>query len=150
MLETKINFIITTSTSILFSIIGLYFIISDVIRKIRKENYIAPKRFISFNDVVKIDLSEIRQIYLNYDKWYIRITNKNKDECDIHFYKTRRCRRIMVKMGSMIVECYNAYQRRITIPIISDKLYNKKLLNNKAFIIVNKTKAFITEKVEVK
>jgi hypothetical protein len=116
----------------------------------KKENYIAPKRFISFNDVVKIDLSEIRQIYLNYDKWYIRITNKNKDECDIHFYKTRRCRRIMVKIGSMIVECYNAYQRRISIPIISDKLYNKKLLNNKAFIVVNKTKAFITEKVEVK
>lgn len=114
----------------------------------KKEKYVKVKQYISFNGIVKINFATLTKIILNYDKWFIRLVDKDKNECDIHFYKNRRCRRIMIKMGSAIIECHKAYLNMNCIPYISDKIYKGIAFNNKAFIIVNKTKACITENME--
>ena len=114
-----------------------------------KEKYVKVKQYISFNEVVKINFETLTKIILNYDKWFIRLVDKNKNECDIHFYKNRRCRRIMMKMGSSIIECHKAYLNRSSIPYVSDKIYKGVAFKNKAFVIVNKSKACITENMEI-
>ena len=121
-----------------------------IITYCKKEKYVRVKQYITFNDIIKINFATLTKIILNYDKWFIRLVDKDKNECDIHFYKNRRCRRIMVKMGSSIIECYKAYSNSRCIPYVSDKIYKGIAFKNKAFIIVNKTKAFITENVEIK
>lgn len=120
-----------------------------IITYCKKEKYVRVKQYITFNDIIKINFATLTKIILNYDKWFIRLVDKDKNECDIHFYKNRRCRRIMVKMGSSIIECYKAYSNSRCIPYVSDKIYKGVAFKNKAFVIVNKTKAFITENVEI-
>ena len=56
----------------------------------------------------------------------------------------------MVKMSSSIIKCHKAYLNRSSIPYVSDKIYKGIAFKNKAFVIVNKTKACITENVEIK
>ena len=56
----------------------------------------------------------------------------------------------MVKMSSSIIECHKAYLNRTSIPYVSDKIYKGVAFKNKAFVIVNKTKACITENVEIR
>ena len=56
----------------------------------------------------------------------------------------------MMKMGSSIIECHKAYLNTNRIPYVSDKIYKGIAFKNKAFVIVNKTKAFVTENVEIK
>ena len=121
-----------------------------IITHCKKENYVRVKQYITFNGIVKINFATLTKIILNYDKWFIRLIDKDKNECDIHFYKNRRCRRIMVKMGSSIIECHKAYLNTNHIPYVSDKIYKGIAFKNKAFVIVNKTKAFVTENVEIK
>lgn len=116
-----------------------------IITYCKKEKYVRVKQYITFNDIIKINFATLTKIILNYDKWFIRLVDKDKNECDIHFYKNRRCRRIMIKMGSSIIECYKAYSNSRCIPYVSDKIYKGVAFKNKAFVIVNKTKAFITE-----
>ncbi len=115
-----------------------------------KEKYVEVKQYISFNDVVKINFQTLTKIILNYDKWFIRLVDKDRNECDIHFYKNRRCRRIMIKMGKTIIECHKAYMNKDKIPYVSDEIYKGNIFNNKAFIVVNKSKACITENIEVR
>ena len=114
-----------------------------------KEKYVKVKQYISFNELVKINFETLTKIILNYDKWFIRLVDKDKNECDIHFYKNRRCRRIMMKMGSSIIECHKAYLNRSSVPYVSDKIYKGVAFKNKAFVIVNKSKACIIENVEI-
>lgn len=114
-----------------------------------KEKYVKVKQYISFNELVKINFETLTKIILNYDKWFIRLVDKDKNECDIHFYKNRRCRRIMIKMGSSIIECHKAYLNRSSVPYVSDKIYKGVAFKNKAFVIVNKSKACIIENVEI-
>lgn len=121
-----------------------------IITYCKKEKYVRVKQYITFNDIIKINFATLTKIILNYDKWFIRLVDKDKNECDIHFYKNRRCRRIMIKMGSSIIECYKAYSNSRCIPYVSDKIYKGVAFKNKAFVIVNKTKAFIEENVEIK
>ena len=121
-----------------------------IITYCKKENYVRVKQYITFNGIVKINFATLTKIILNYNKWFIRLVDKDKNECDIHFYKNRRCRRIMVKMGSSIIECHKAYLNTNRIPYVSDKIYKGIAFKNKAFVIVNKTKAFVTENVEIK
>ena len=116
-----------------------------IITYCKKEKYVRVKQYITFNDIIKINFATLTKIILNYDKWFIRLVDKDKNECDIHFYKNRRCRRIMIKMGSSIIECYKAYSNSRCIPYVSDKIYKGVAFKNKAFVIVNKTKAFIAE-----
>ena len=116
----------------------------------KKEKYVRVKQFITFNGVVKINFATLTKIILNYDKWFIRLVDENRNECDIHFYKNRRCRRIMVKMGSSIIECHKAYLNSEHVPYVSDKIYKGIVFKNKAFVIVNKTKACITENTEIR
>lgn len=121
-----------------------------IITHCKKEKYVKVKQYITFNDIVKINFATLTKIILNYDKWFIRLVDKDRNECDIHFYKNRRCRRIMVKMGSSIIECHKAYLNIERIPYVSDKIYKGIAFKNKAFVIVNKTKACITENTEIK
>ena len=121
-----------------------------IITYCKKEKYVRVKQYITFNDIIKINFATLTKIILNYDKWFIRLVDKDKNECDIHFYKNRRCRKKKIKMGSSIIECYKAYSNSRCIPYVSDKIYKGIAFKNKAFIIVNKTKAFITENVEIK
>ena len=121
-----------------------------IITYCKKENYVKVKQYITFNDIIKINFATLTKIILNYDKWFIRLVDKDKNECDIHFYKNRRCRKIMVKMSSSIIKCHKAYLNRSSIPYVSDKIYKGVAFKNKAFVIVNKTKACITENVEIR
>lgn len=122
-----------------------------IVKYVNPEHYVPVKDSISFNSgLVKINFHNLTKITLKYDEWYIRLTDKDKNECDIHFYKNRRCRRIMKKMGSIILDCYKAYSEKDKIPLVSDKLYKRRVYNNKAFVIVNKTKVCITESTEIK
>lgn len=142
-----------TIIAILFVYSGittLLFIAIFIITYRKKEKYIRVKQYITFNDIVKINFATLTKIILNYDEWFIRLVDKDKNECDIHFYKNRRCRKIMIKMGSSIIECHDAYLNRNSIPYVSDKIYKGVAFKNKAFVIVNKTKACITENVEIK
>ena len=121
-----------------------------IITYCKKEKYVKVKQYITFNDIVKINFATLTKIIFNYDKWIIRLVDKDKNECDIHFYKNRRCRKIMVKMSSSIIKCHKAYLNRTSIPYVSDKIYKGVAFKNKAFVIVNKTKACITENVEIR
>lgn len=135
---------------IYFGITTLLSIAIFIITHCKKEKYVRVKQYITFNDIVKINFATLTKIIFNYDKWFIRLVDKDKNECDIHFYKNRRCRKIMVKMGSSIIECHKAYLNRTSIPYVSDKIYKGIAFKNKAFVIVNKTKACITENVEIR
>ena len=55
-----------------------------------------------------------------------------------------------MKMGSSIIECHKAYLNRSSVPYVNDKIYKGVAFKNKAFVIVNKMKAFIEENVEIK
>ena len=121
-----------------------------IITHCKKEKYVRVKQYITFNGIVKINFATLTKIILNYDKWFIRLVDEDRNECDINFYKNRRCRRIMVKMGSSIIECHKAYLNSRCVPYVSDKIYKGVAFKNKAFVIVNKTKAFIEENVEIK
>ena len=142
------------------AIIAILFIYSGVVTFLsiaifiitycKKEKYVKVKQYITFNDIIKINFATLTKIILNYDKWFIRLVDKDRNECDIHFYKNRRCRKIMVKMSSSIIECHKAYLNRTSIPYVSDKIYKGVAFKNKAFVIVNKTKACITENVEIR
>jgi hypothetical protein len=131
-------------------VMTVLFVASFITAHYRKEKYVRVKQYITFNGIVKINFATLTKIILNYDKWFIRLVDKDKNECDIHFYKNRRCRRIMVKMGSSIIECHKAYLNSNSIPYVSDKIYKGIAFNNKAFVIVNKTKACITQNVEIR
>lgn len=121
-----------------------------IITHCKKEKYVRVKQYITFNGIVNINFATLKKIILNYDKWFIRLVDEDRNECDINFYKNRRCRRIMVKMGSSIIECHKAYLNSRCVPYVSDKIYKGVAFKNKAFVIVNKTKAFIEENVEIK
>jgi hypothetical protein len=125
-------------------------IVIFIITHCKKEKYVRVKQYITSNDIVKINFATLTKIILNYDKWFIRLVDKDKNECDIHFYKNRRCRRIMMKMGTSIIECHKAYLNIESVPYVSDKIYKGVAFKNKAFVIVNKMKAFITENTEIK
>ena len=56
----------------------------------------------------------------------------------------------MMKMGSSIIECHKAYLNSNSVPYVSDKIYKGIAFKNKAFVIVNKTKACITQNVEIR
>lgn len=131
-------------------VMTVLFVASFITARYKKEKYVRVKQFITFNGIVKINFATLTKIILNYDKWFIRLIDKDKNECDIHFYKNRRCRRIMMKMGSSIIECHKAYLNSNSVPYVSDKIYKGIAFKNKAFIIVNKTKACITQNVEIK
>ena len=120
-----------------------------IITHCKKEKYVRVKQYILFNSIVKINFATLTKIILSYDKWFIRLIDKDKNECDIHFYKNRRCRRIMIKMGKTIIECNKANIDKDKIPYVSDKIYKGIAFKNKAFVIVNKTKACITENTEI-
>ena len=144
---------INTIIAILFIYFGMTALLSIAIFIIihcKKEKYVRVKQYITFNDIVKINFATLTKIIFNYDKWFIRLVDKDKNECDIHFYKNRRCRKIMVKMSSSIIKCHKAYLNRSSIPYVSDKIYKGIAFKNKAFVIVNKTKACITENVEIR
>lgn len=132
-----------------FGLTTLLFIAIFIITHCKEEKYVKVKQYISFNELVKINFETLTKIILNYDKWFIRLVDKDKNECDIHFYKNRRCRRIMMKMGSSIIECHKAYLNRSSVPYVSDKIYKGVAFKNKAFVIVNKSKACIIENVEI-
>ena len=121
-----------------------------IITHCKKEKYVKVKQYITFNDIIKINFATLTKIILNYDKWFIRLVDKDKNECDIHFYKNRRCRKIMIKMSSSIIKCHKAYLNRTSIPYVSDKIYKGIAFKNKAFVSVNKTKACITENIEIR
>ena len=135
---------VCSSTITILIYYGLLYIICHT-----KEKYVKVKQYISFNELVKINFETLTKIILNYDKWFIRLVDKDKNECDIHFYKNRRCRRIMMKMGSSIIECHKAYLNRSSVPYVNDKIYKGVAFKNKAFVIVNKLKACIIENVEI-
>ena len=135
---------------IYFGITTLLSIAIFIITHCKKEKYVRVKQYITFNDIVKINFATLTKIIFNYDKWFIRLVDKDKNECDIHFYKNRRCRKIMVKMSLSIIKCHKAYLNRTSIPYVSDKIYKGIAFKNKAFVIVNKTKACITENVEIR
>lgn len=142
----NINIIIMTIYSVVMTFL---FIVCFIMAHYKKEKYVRVKQYITFNDIVKINFATLTKIILNYDKWFIRLVDKDKNECDIHFYKNRRCRRIMMKMGSSIIECHKAYLNTESVPYVSDKIYKGIAFKNKAFVIVNKTKACITENMEI-
>jgi hypothetical protein len=121
-----------------------------IITHCKKEKYVRVKQYITFNGIVKINFATLTKIILNYDKWFIRLVDKDKNECDIHFYKNRRCRKIMVKMGSSIIECHKAFLNSTSIPYVSNKIYKGIAFKNKAFVIVNKTKTCIAENTEIR
>ena len=133
-----------------FGLTTLLFIAIFIITHCKKEKYVRVKQYITLNDIVKINFATLTKIIFNYDKWFIRLVDKDKNECDIHFYKNRRCRRIMMKIGSSIIECHKAYLNSNSVPYVSDKIYKGIAFKNKAFVIVNKTKACITENVEIR
>jgi len=143
----NINIIIMTIYS---GVMTFLFIACFIMTRYKKEKYVRVKQYITFNDIVKINFATLTKIILNYDEWFIRLVDKDKNECDIHFYKNRRCRRIMVKMGSSIIECHKAYMNIERVPYVSDKIYKGIAFKNKAFVIVNKTKACIAENVEIR
>ena len=145
------------NTNAIITILSVYSVVATflsiaifIITHCKKEKYVRVKQYITFNDIVKINFATLTKIILNYDKWFIRLVDKNKNECDIHFYKNRRCRRIMMKMGTSIIDCHNAYMNIDHVPYVSDKIYKGIAFKNKAFVIVNKTKACITENMEIK
>ena len=141
---------IITILFVYFGLTTLLFIAIFIITHCKKEKYVKVKQYITFNDIVKINFATLTKIIFNYDKWIIRLVDKDKNECDIHFYKNRRCRKIMIKMSSSIIECHKAYLNRSNIPYVNDKIYKGVAFKNKAFVIVNKTKACITENVEIR
>ena len=141
---------IITILFVYFGLTTLLFIAIFIITHCKKEKYVKVKQYITFNDIVKINFATLTKIIFNYDKWFIRLVDKDKNECDIHFYKNRRCRKIMIKMSSSIIECRKAYLNRSNIPYVNDKIYKGVAFKNKAFVIVNKTKACITENVEIR
>ena len=141
---------IITILFVYFGLTTLLFIAIFIITHCKKEKYVRVKQYITFNDIVKINFATLTKIIFNYDKWFIRLVDKDKNECDIHFYKNRRCRKIMIKMSSSIIECRKAYLNRSNIPYVNDKIYKGVAFKNKAFVIVNKTKACITENVEIR
>ena len=141
---------IITILFVYFELTTLLFIAIFIITHCKKEKYVKVKQYITFNDIVKINFATLTKIIFNYDKWFIRLVDKDKNECDIHFYKNRRCRRIMMKMGSSIIECHKAYLNSNSVPYVSDKIYKGIAFKNKAFVIVNKTKACITQNVEIR
>lgn len=141
---------IITILFVYFGLTTLLFIAIFIITHCKKEKYVRVKQYITLNDIVKINFATLTKIIFNYDKWNIRLVDKDKNECDIHFYKNRRCRKIMVKMSSSIIKCHKAYLNRSSIPYVSDKIYKGVAFKNKAFVIVNKTKACITENVEIR
>ena len=140
---------IITILFVYFGLTTLLFIAIFIITHCKKEKYVKVKQYITFNDIVKINFATLTKIIFNYDKWIIRLVDKDKNECDIHFYKNRRCRRIMMKMGSSIIECHKAYLNRSSVPYVNDKIYKGVAFKNKAFVIVNKLKACIIENVEI-
>ena len=141
---------IITILFVYFGLTTLLFIAIFIITHCKKEKYVRVKQYITFNDIVKINFATLTKIIFNYDKWIIRLVDKDKNECDIHFYKNRRCRRIMMKMGSSIIECHKAYLNRSSVPYVNDKIYKGVAFKNKAFVIVNKTKVCITENAEIR
>ena len=69
MLENKINLIITSFTVILFSIIGFYYIFSDMIKNVRKNKIIKMKEvkkkeklFIERNEIVPPSILKINNL----------------------------------------------------------------------------------------
>ena len=143
----NINIIIMSVYSVVMTFL---FITCFIMGCYRKEKYVRVKQYITLNGIVKINFATLTKIILNYDNWFIRLVDKDKNECDIHFYKNRRCRRIMMKMGTSIIECHKAYLNTTSVPYVSDKIYKGIAFKNKAFVIVNKTKAFITENTEIR
>ena len=143
----NINIIIMSVYSVVMTFL---FITCFIMGCYRKEKYVRVKQYITLNGIVKINFATLTKIILNYDNWFIRLVDKDKNECDIHFYKNRRCRRIMMKMGTSIIECHKAYLNIESVPYVSDKIYKGVAFKNKAFVIVNKTKAFITENTEIR
>lgn len=99
MLESKINFIISSSTSIILLIIGLYYIFSDIVKNIRKnkkikerillkerkcstKEEIVPPSLFMINDTM-IDLDSVIRLSLTKDKGCIVFTySTNNEECN--------------------------------------------------------------------
>ena len=145
----NINAIISI-LSVYSGVVTFLSVVIFIITHCKKEKYVRVKQYITFNGIVKINFATLTKIILNYDKWFIRLVDKDKNECDIHFYKNRRCKRIMIKMGASIIECHKAYMNTERIHYVSDKIYKGIAFKNKAFVIVNKTKACITENTGIK
>ena len=77
---------IITILFVYFGLTTLLFIAIFIITHCKKEKYVKVKQYITFNDIVKINFATLTKIIFNYDKWIIRLVDKDKNECDIHFY----------------------------------------------------------------
>lgn len=97
MLENKINFIISFSTSIIFMIIGFYYIFADIVKNIKRnknvkirETKLEEERFHKRNEIIPPSLIKINNFTIDLDSvigfsfesgQYIRFITETNDRC---------------------------------------------------------------------